>query len=273
MILTLSCRCSPWPHVAARWRNACWAWPGLLIGGMAIFLTLSRGGWLGAGVGVAFTVAAAPGSRYGSASASRAASALVVFVAAGGVHADSAGGGRWVRWRWRSFGTLAFVANSSTRPGWLFRSSLSPREDAWRAGGDMFLDHPLIGAGPNSFGLLYPEYSARQVRGAHAARPQRLPATRRRRGAARPRRARGAGSGGGLHAVATWRTVTSSSGCWPWPAPARCWGSRHTTRSTRATSGRRPAVALAFVGAIIARNYAEGNRRRRCRCSRSIVRQ
>src|SRR5581483_948369 len=57
------------------------------------------------------------------------------------------------------FGALAFASNASTRPGWLFRSSLSPREDAWRVGREIFADHLLTGAGPNAFGLLYPTYS------------------------------------------------------------------------------------------------------------------
>ena len=33
------------------------------------------------------------------------------------------------------------------------------REDAWEAGLDIFRDNPLLGTGPNTFGLLYPQYS------------------------------------------------------------------------------------------------------------------
>ncbi len=131
---------------------------GLLIGGMAMFLTLSRGGWLGAGVGVAFTLLGVwftlriwereqSGQRFSWSSLLPAGFTPTALAAVVGALALAIGG------------TLAFVANSSTRPGWLFRSSLSPREDAWRAGWHMFLDHPLFGAGPNSFGLLYPEYA------------------------------------------------------------------------------------------------------------------
>jgi hypothetical protein len=75
-------------------------------------------------------------------------------------------------------GTLAFLERSDTRPGWLFRGSLSPREDAWESGLDMWGDHVITGAGPNTFGLLYPEYSGEFL--VHAARAQRLrwPTTR-----------------------------------------------------------------------------------------------
>lgn len=131
---------------------------GVLIGGMAMFLTLSRGGWLGAGVGVTFTLLGAwftlriyererRGERFSWSSLLPAGFTPTALAAVLGALALLVGG------------TLAFLANSSTRPGWLFRSSLSPREDAWHAGWHIFLDHPLVGAGPNSFGLLYPQYA------------------------------------------------------------------------------------------------------------------
>jgi O-antigen ligase/predicted Zn-dependent protease len=131
---------------------------GLLIGGMAMFLTLSRGGWSGAGAGVTFTLLGAwftlridererRGERFSWSSVLPAGFTPTALAAVLGALALLVGG------------TLAFLASSSTRPGWLFRSSLSPREDAWRAGWHIFLDHPLFGAGPNSFGLLYPQYA------------------------------------------------------------------------------------------------------------------
>ena len=138
-------------------------WAGLFIAGWAMFLTLSRGGWIGGGVGVAFTLLAAwvtvnvyrretdgehvtwemfvpPGLSLTALAAIAGALALTVF------------------------GALAFLANSSTRPGWLFRSSLSAREDAWQAGLDIFRDNLLLGTGPNTFGLLYPQYGEHVTR-------------------------------------------------------------------------------------------------------------
>ena len=130
----------------------------MLIGGMAIFLTLSRGGWLGAGTGIAvtgigawLTVQAYEREQRGFAPSWENAIprdiSPTAIAALGGALVLIVGG------------TLAFLASASTRPGWLFRSSLSPREDAWTASLDMFADYPLTGAGPHAFGLLYPQYS------------------------------------------------------------------------------------------------------------------
>lgn len=130
----------------------------MLIGGMAIFLTLSRAGWLGAATGIAFTaigawltVQAYDREERGFAPSWENAIprniSPTAIAALGGALVLIAGG------------TLAFLSSASTRPGWLFRSSLSPREDAWTAALDMFGDYPLAGAGPHAFGLLYPMYS------------------------------------------------------------------------------------------------------------------
>lgn len=141
----------------SRWERAA-GFAGVFVGGWAMFLTLSRSGWIGAALGITFTGAAAwvtlrvhererqgkplswdavvPGSVTPTAIAAiGGALALVIF------------------------GSIAFLSNSSTRPGWLFRSSLSPRQDAWHVGRQIFSDHLLTGAGPNTFGLLYPQYS------------------------------------------------------------------------------------------------------------------
>lgn len=143
----------------SRWERL-GGWVVLVFGALAIFLTLSRGGWGGVVAGVGFTLVGAMMTTRAHAREEQGfapswenaiprditptalatiGGALVLFVG----------------------GTLAFLSNSSTRPGWLFRSSLSPREDAWRAGLDMFADHPWTGAGPNSFGLLYPSYGGK----------------------------------------------------------------------------------------------------------------
>jgi tetratricopeptide (TPR) repeat protein len=131
---------------------------GVVAGAWALFLTLSRGGWLGAGV--ALVVAAAGGlaavlvTEREQAGTSVTVRSLIpagfsptALAAAVGALALAI------------FGVLAFASDASTRPGWLFRSSLSPREDAWRVGREIFADHLLTGAGPNTFGLLYPTYS------------------------------------------------------------------------------------------------------------------
>lgn len=133
---------------------------GLIGGALALFLTLSRGSWLGAVAGVAFTLVgcwlttrAHERERQGFAPSwdnllprDVTPTALATIF---GAMALAVGG------------ALAFIANSSTRPGWLFRSSLSPREDAWRSGLEMFGDNLPLGSGPNTFGLLYPQYSGR----------------------------------------------------------------------------------------------------------------
>ena len=127
---------------------------------MAIFLTLSRGGWLGVFAGAGFTVIgvwltvrAYDREQQGFAASwtnaiPRDISPTAIATLAGAVVLAVGG-------------TLAFLSSSTTRPGWLFRSSLSPREDAWESGLDIFRDHALTGAGPHTFGLLYPSYSGR----------------------------------------------------------------------------------------------------------------
>ncbi len=141
----------------ARWERLAGV-AAMLIGGMAIFLTLSRGGWLGAATGIGFTaigawltVQAYEREERGFAPSWENAIprdiSPTAIAALGGTLVLIAGG------------TLAFLSSASTRPGWLFRSSLSPREDAWTAALDMFSDYPLTGAGPHVFGLLYPMYS------------------------------------------------------------------------------------------------------------------
>ena len=45
-----------------------------------------------------------------------------------------------------------------TRPQWLFRETVSPRLEMALVGQDIFLDQPLLGAGPYTYGLLYESY-------------------------------------------------------------------------------------------------------------------
>lgn len=131
---------------------------GLLVGGMAIFLTLSRAGWLGASAGIAIAAAGAwltaeVTRAQGEGSGASWMSALPRQVTPTALAAMIGAAVLVIG------GTLAFLSSASTRPGWLFRSSLSPREDAWDASLEMFADHPLVGSGPHTFGLLYPQYS------------------------------------------------------------------------------------------------------------------
>jgi len=138
------------------WERCVWA-AALLAAAWAIFLTLSRGAWIGGLAGAAATIAAMvlttqawPREALGRTdilrrlrqrrsllllAASLAAAVLVVLAAV------------LLATRWEA------------RPQWLFRESLSPRQDVFEAGVDMFRDHPLLGAGPGTFGLLYPQYS------------------------------------------------------------------------------------------------------------------
>lgn len=117
----------------------------------AIFFTLSRGAWAAAVVALAvvalgFAVEARAGMR-GRPRAGRA-----LWLAAGAALSlalGAAGAGVFALSRW------------DARPGWLFRGSLSPREDALETGWAILKDHIWTGAGPGGFGLLYPEYSGK----------------------------------------------------------------------------------------------------------------
>jgi O-antigen ligase/Flp pilus assembly protein TadD len=138
------------------WERCVWA-AALLAAAWAIFLTLSRGAWIGGLAGAAATIAAMVlttqawprealrrtdilrrlRQRRSLLLLAGALAAAVVVVLAAVLLAT-----RW-----------------DARPQWIFRESLSPRQDVFEAGVDMFRDHPLLGAGPGTFGLLYPQYS------------------------------------------------------------------------------------------------------------------
>lgn len=131
---------------------------GLPVTAMALFLTLSRGAWIGAtaagllaAIGVALTLTAYEREKQGfrpswDNAIPRNVSPTALVAVVGALALAVVAG-------------LAALASASTRPGWLFRGSLSPREDAWEAALDMFADYPLAGVGPHAFGLLYPQYS------------------------------------------------------------------------------------------------------------------
>ena len=231
---------------------------GLSASGMAIFLTLSRGGWIGAAVAVAFTVVALwvttsvyQRERDGAKLTWEAfvpggfsPTALAAVIGALGLSL---------------FGALAFLANSSTRPGWLFRASLSAREDAWQAGINIFKDNLLNGSGPNTFGLLYPQYGEHpgqfvvHTQHAHNGFLQ-------------------VADDAGLIGVAALAAIGVAVGYMLW----RTWreGSFEARLTAVACGGallgfaahqqldagniwKAPPFALAFIGAIAARNYKE----------------
>jgi tetratricopeptide (TPR) repeat protein len=125
----------------------------------ALFFTLSRGAWAGALAGCAFTIAMmlafVPRGRALVASARTLAGsklgALVAISAVTGV-VVIVGGGALLAMRWES------------RPEWLFRESASPRRELVETGLEVYGDYPLLGTGPDVFGLLYPEYSGENPR-------------------------------------------------------------------------------------------------------------
>ncbi len=138
---------------APRWLRALWALF-LFAALWAVFLTLSRGAWIGAAVAIVLTVAGLilaerswsfADLRQAALSKSRTrvlliaggVAVLLLLVVAGAV----------------------LLTQSSVRPQWLFRESLSPRRDVFDAGVSLFRDHLLLGGGPGTFGLLYPQYS------------------------------------------------------------------------------------------------------------------
>ncbi len=138
---------------ASFWLRALWGV--LLFAALwAVFLTLSRGAWIGAAVAVVLTICGiVVASRNWSAADLRAAflkesrtRTLLIAGAAAVVLLIILGG-------------ALLLMQSSVRPQWLFRESLSPRRDVFDAGVAIFRDHLLLGGGPGTFGLLYPEYS------------------------------------------------------------------------------------------------------------------
>ncbi len=252
---------------ASRWERAGGV-VALFAGGWAIFLTLSRGGWAGVATGVAFaiaggwlTVRAYDREREGRPLT------WETFVPAGfSPTALAAVGGALAV---VLFGTLAFLSSSSTRPGWLFRASLSARQDAWQVGRDIFTDHPLTGAGPNVFGLLFPQYSE------HAA--QFVVHTQH----AHNGFLQAADDAGiiGLLAIAalgvataymlwrTWRRGSLEQRLLAVASAGALLGFSTHNMVDAGNIWKAPGFALAFVGAIIARNYMEAVDAR----SRSVV--
>ncbi len=132
---------------------------GLPVIALALFFTLSRGAWSAAALGIAFTivlmvVALPAGRAFVSSARSAAGSRLGLLVAIAGVASVVVMLGAGV----------VFASRWESRPEWLFRESASPRWDLLTTGAEVYRDHPLLGAGPDVFGLLYPEYSGKSPR-------------------------------------------------------------------------------------------------------------
>jgi O-antigen ligase/Flp pilus assembly protein TadD len=116
---------------------------------LALFFTVSRGAWLG-------TAAALPvfGALFFFGSQTLAGvgrlgrvprPALLATVFAAAVLIVLGAGVLLARW--------------DSRPEWLFRASLSPRQDAAAVGIEIVRERPWLGAGPNSYAFLYNVYS------------------------------------------------------------------------------------------------------------------
>lgn len=222
---------------------------------MAIFLTLSRGGWLGVFAGVGFTVIgvwltvrAYDREQQGFAPSwtnaiPRDISPTAIATLAGAVVLAVGG-------------TLAFLSSATTRPGWLFRSSLSPREDAWESGLDIFRDHALFGAGPHTFGLLYPSYSGRflvHTQHAHNGFLQLADDA----GIAGLLALLGVGLAVAYMLVRTWREGSLDQRTLAVACAGALIGFSVHNQLDAGNIWKAPAIALALVGAIIVRNYRE----------------
>lgn len=132
-----------------RWERAA-AGACLFASTLTIFLTLSRGAWLGAIGGLGATLAGVATQRWPGLlprlrARLRLSRVLMLLLPATLVLV-----------------TFLYAASHlESRPQWLFRGSLSPRYDVLSAGFDMLKDRPLLGTGPGTYALLYPEYSGK----------------------------------------------------------------------------------------------------------------
>lgn len=132
---------------------------GLPVVALALFFTLSRGAWAGALIGSACTAALffavlPVGRSFLTSIRDGVRSHLGMFIAVVllATLIPLVGAGVVLASRWES------------RPEWLFRESASPRVELINTGLDVYRDYPLLGTGPDVFGLLYPEYSGKHPR-------------------------------------------------------------------------------------------------------------
>jgi O-antigen ligase/tetratricopeptide (TPR) repeat protein len=114
---------------------------------VALFFTVSRGAWLGTMAGLSllavllyFRDRSLTGRLPRLSGTGLAATAAVLFAVV-------------------LLGSIVFLARWESRPEWLFRASLSPRQDAVSVGLDIFRDRPVLGAGPQTYAFLYGIYS------------------------------------------------------------------------------------------------------------------
>lgn len=259
MILTLV---MPFFVLAAYRSQALWervlGFAGLFAGGWAIFLTLSRGGWAGVAAGAVLTVGGAM-LTVRAYERERAGEPLAwqTFVPSG--FSPTALAAVVGALALAAFGMLAFMASAATRPGWLFRGSLSPRQDAWQAGRDIFSDHLLTGAGPNTFGLLYPSYTTRaaefivHTQHAHNGFLQLADDV----GLAGLAAVTAIGIAAAFMLWRTWRNGTLEQRLVAVACAAALIGFSVHNQVDAGNIWKAPGIALAFVGAIIARNFME----------------
>lgn len=131
-------------------------WGAMLFAALwAIFLTLSRGAWIGAAAAVALCASGIAAVR-GSWSVDKARRSVGQRLRERPSLAVAAG---VLALLVVALAVAVLAARWNVRPQWLFRESLSPRQDVFNAGVSIFRDHPLSGGGPGTFALLYPQYS------------------------------------------------------------------------------------------------------------------
>jgi O-antigen ligase/Flp pilus assembly protein TadD len=115
-----------------------------LLLGLALLFTVSRSAWAGTAAALLLLLGLAAAGRRGAPRPPSLRRLLPLTVALGALAVLAAAVllGRW-----------------DSRPQWLFRASLSPREDAVTTGIDIFRDRPWLGVGPNAYAFYYPTYS------------------------------------------------------------------------------------------------------------------
>jgi O-antigen ligase len=117
-----------------------------LVIGIALVLTFSRSSWVGAAIGAAAVVARATGWRLRRAMLVGAAAVIATVVLVGGL--ALAGGGQFE-------GALATRAQTVVHP-----AKWGPRLLIWRESLKVIASRPILGYGPDSFGLAFPRYNA-----------------------------------------------------------------------------------------------------------------
>ncbi len=124
-----------------------------LIGSAAIVMSLSRGAWLGLGIGV--VVAAVVATRRGWRVAASAAVVAALLYVASRVGLLPAAIADRISQVTGDFHLLDARGVMPTNENY----SVLERMAHWQAGWDMFLSHPLLGVGPGHYAIAYPQFA------------------------------------------------------------------------------------------------------------------